>query len=117
MTPKPRGKQWEALPNVRSLREDGQIEILQKAEPVQRQRDHTALFGSRTLTRGVLIHQSLAGQTFTSPSRQLDGRDATPTYRIECLTDKGRSSELRPATTSALHMTLSRISISTIILR
>jgi hypothetical protein len=45
------------------------------------------------------------------------GQDVAPTYRIERLTDKGWSSELGPTMTSALHMTLSRINVSTIILR
>ena len=52
--PKPRGEQREVIANVKSSREVGEIEILQKMESVQHRQARTALYGSRTLTRNTL---------------------------------------------------------------
>jgi hypothetical protein len=61
----PCGELWEVTANVRCPCEVREIEILLKAEPVQCQRDHSALPGSRT---SKLTRPGSAEQSRTTPS-------------------------------------------------
>jgi hypothetical protein len=87
-TPAQCGESWEVTVSVRCLREVREIETLAKAGPVQRQKDHSASPGSRTLKHGTLTWQGSASHV---PCRQgvLTRQNVAATYCIERTSSQG----------------------------